>query len=317
MYLIYGQEKYFVNEYIQQIIKANNNFELVNFYYADENKTVELTNLIGLNSLFQESRIIVVYDCPYFENKISKEEAILAEELAKIIEKNTQDTVVFVNTNIVKQEKIANNIFTKYLMKFNPKLLFANTLTGSDLTKKINQIVHDLGGQIDNISINALLRKVPNDLYLINLELIKLVNLNKIITVDMIEKTIGETFNEDVFGFSNSFESNNFNLIWIKYKEKINEGVDISLLIAQASQLFILANEIYCYSLAKKNLSDLADDFKLNFYRVKKVYSLLTILGIKRIQSMIKHLAKLDREIKSGQTDPEIGFERFLINYFR
>ncbi|MCR8966581.1 DNA polymerase III subunit delta [Mycoplasma zalophidermidis] len=317
MYLIYGQEKYFVNEYIQQIIKANNNSELVNFYYADENKTVELTNLIGLNSLFQESRIIVVYDCPYFENKISKEEVILAEELAKIIEKNTQDTVVFVNTNIVKQEKIANNIFTKYLMKLNPKLLFANTLTGSDLTKKINQIVHDLGGQIDNISINALLRKVPNDLYLINLELIKLVNLNKIITVDMIEQTIGETFNEDVFGFSNSFESNNFNLIWIKYKEKINEGVDISLLIAQASQLFILANEIYCYSLAKKNLNDLADDFKLNFYRVKKVYSLLTILGIKRIQSMIKHLAKLDREIKSGQTDPEIGFERFLINYFR
>ncbi|QJR43245.1 DNA polymerase III subunit delta [Mycoplasma miroungigenitalium] len=317
MYLIYGQEKYFVNEYIQQIIKANNNSELVNFYYADENKTNELTNLIGLNSLFQESRIIVVYDCPYFENKISKEEAILAEELAKIIEKNTQDTVVFVNTNIIKQEKIANNIFTKYLMKLSPKLLFANTLTGSDLTKKINQIVHDLGGQIDNISINALLRKVPNDLYLINLELIKLVNLNKIITVDMIEKTIGETFNEDVFGFSNSFESNNFNLIWIKYKEKINEGVDISLLIAQASQLFILANEIYCYSLAKKNLNDLADDFKLNFYRVKKVYSLLTILGIKRIQSMIKHLAKLDREIKSGQTDPEIGFERFLINYFR
>ncbi|QBF34983.1 DNA polymerase III subunit delta [Mycoplasmopsis phocirhinis] len=316
MYLIYGSEKYFIDEYLASIIKSNPQHEIINFYFNDNNEINHLIDIISANNLFANKRIIVIHDCEYLEQKIKKETLNSVHNLIDALNSNTQDLIVFVNNNIEQKDKIADNEFSVFLSQKNITLLYAKSIQGSELNQQILRLVKQHGGKINNLAVEALLKKIPNDLYLINLELIKLINLNPNISVENINQNVSDIYIEDTFGFSNSFQRDNFNIIWRKYKEKINEGVQINILISQLSQLLILADQIYCYIQANKKLLDVANELKLNEYRVKKVYALLNTMGIKKIHKMIKELAKLDRDIKNGKVDDFIGFENFLLKNF-
>ncbi|MCT4469894.1 DNA polymerase III subunit delta [Mycoplasma sp. HS2188] len=316
MYLIYGSEKYFINQYLKSILDSNKGHEVVNYYFNEENNVNDLIDIVAANNLFGASRIIVIYDCVYLEEKIKNNALNAMSNLMAALHANTQDIIIFINNNIEQKTKIVNNEFTNFLNKKDITLLYANSIQENELNKQIVQMVKHLGGNINNLAIEALLKKVPNDLYLINLELIKLINLNPNISVENIENTVSNIYLEDAFGFANSFEKDNFNLIWRKYKEKLNEGTQIGYLIGQLSQLLILADQIYCFSKAKKSLIDVANELKLNQYRVKKVYGLLNTIGVKRVHKMIKELAQLDRDIKNGKIDEFVGFENFLVMNF-
>ncbi|BBG40958.1 DNA polymerase III delta subunit [Mycoplasmopsis californica] len=315
MFIIYGQEKYFINKYITNIIKANEYAQVHNFYWNEITDLNNIVETIASHSLFGEQRIICIYDCPYLETKISKNEQNSAQDLLNQILINDQDIIVFIN-NLVSKDKIYTNFFTNSLNSLSPTLLFANTLNGFELNQEIQQIAMQSGAHIDNLAINALNRKLPNNLYLIQHEITKLAHLNSKITADLVENNVSNVYVEDTFGFSNSLETNSFDIIWRKYKEKINEAIEITSLISQLSQQLILADQIFLFMCAKYTIDDVANSLKLNPYRVKKVYSLLNILGIKKVQALILALAELDQEIKEGKTDEVLGFENILIRFF-
>ncbi|RMX35459.1 DNA polymerase III subunit delta [Mycoplasmopsis fermentans] len=318
MNFIYGSEKFFIEQEINKIVKKFPNSAITTFNIENDENVDSLIQFISSGDLFNKKRIIVINDLFYFEKKLSSNDETNVNNLIKSIDNNSSDELIFVNTNISNKEQINKNFFTNFI--FNElqqnNFIEANSIDDNQLTKKVVSLVQQKGGTIDALATSALLKKIPNDLYLINLEIDKLINQNKHITENMINVSVIDIYVEDAFGFSNSFETNDFNLIWKKYKEKLIEGVDVTVLIAQTSQLFILANQIYAYKNIGKTLENLASDFKINQYRVKKVSYLLTRLGTLKIRRMIKSLAKLDQDIKEGKTDPTIGFERFLIKFF-
>ncbi|ADN69112.1 DNA polymerase III subunit delta [Mycoplasmopsis fermentans] len=318
MNFIYGSEKFFIEQEINKIVKKFPNSAITTFNIENDENVDSLIQFISSGDLFNKKRIIVINDLFYFEKKLSSNDETNVNNLIKSIDNNSSDELIFVNTNISNKEQINKNFFTNFI--FNKlqqnNFIEANSIDDNQLTKKVVSLVQQKGGTIDALATSALLKKIPNDLYLINLEIDKLINQNKHITENMINVSVIDIYVEDAFGFSNSFETNDFNLIWKKYKEKLIEGVDVTVLIAQTSQLFILANQIYAYKNIGKTLENLASDFKINQYRVKKVSYLLTRLGTLKIRRMIKSLAKLDQDIKEGKTDPTIGFERFLIKFF-
>lgn len=319
MYFIYGNEKYFIKQQLNEIQAQAKDSSLVSFYYDDEHGIQELIDLISGNDLFNNKRILVINDLAYLENKITKDEEPWAKELIKTIRNNQNDEIVFVNDNINNEKEIPNNLFTVFLlneMASKCKRIYAANVDENSLVKIVNQMVTKYCGTIDFQATLALLKKIPNDLFLLDLEIQKLIHENNNINEMMINNSVEDIYTEDTFGFANSFESNDFEIIYKKYKEKIAEGVDISVLIGQVSQLLILANQIYGYKNSNKTLDDLAHDLKLNNYRVKKVSLLLTKYGINKIKNMIKSLGTLDVDIKDGKVDASLGFERFLIKYF-
>ncbi|UUD34793.1 DNA polymerase III subunit delta [Mycoplasmopsis caviae] len=318
MNFIYGPEKFFVEQEIEKITIKTPNASITIFNIESNEDIEKLIQFLSNGDLFIQQRIIIVNDLFFFEKKPIANENILVNNLIKSIENNKNDEIIFVNKNISEKEKINKNMFTSFIFNqlSHNNFIAANNIEQNELTRKVANIVEQKGGSIDALAISALLKKIPNDLYLINLEIDKLINQNKHISESMINVAVSDVIVEDAFGFSNSFETNDFSLIWKKYKEKIIEGVDISILIGQTSQLFILANQIYAYKNVGKTLENLASDFKINQYRVKKVSYLLTRLGVLKIRKMIKSLARLDQDIKEGKTDPTIGFERFLIKFF-
>ncbi|WP_027120594.1 DNA polymerase III subunit delta [Mycoplasmopsis lipofaciens] len=319
MYFIYGSEKYFIKQKINEIINKNANKKLVTFYYDDNNEIMQLLDIVMANDLFSSERIIIIYDLPFFEKQISKDDKGNINILIKYLQNNTKDTIVFVNQDLINKNKIVKNELTNFLFKeVANKVISVETksISANDLVNEICVLAKKNGGSITQQAALLLSRKVPNDLYLINIEINKLLNQNKQINEKMVEESVSDIYTEDVFGFSNSFESNDLNTIWRKYKEKSIEGVDISILIAQTSQIFILANQIYGYKMINKSLFEISKELKIHEFRVKKVSYLLNKYGINKIKQIILSLALLDEEIKEGKINPKIGFERFLIKFF-
>lgn len=94
------------------------------------------------------------------------------------------------------------------------------------------------------------------------------------------------------------------------------EGVEISVLIGQISQIFIIAHQIYAYKVCQLSIDQLSKDLRINSYRIKKISYFLSKVGINKIKKMILSLSKLDKDVKNGLVSEKIGFERFLITYF-
>ncbi|ENY70135.1 DNA polymerase III, delta subunit [Mycoplasmopsis bovigenitalium 51080] len=316
MYLIYGQENYLINKKINQLIEENKDAQVINFYFNDA-KANELISLVSSSTLFDDKRLIFIHDCNYFWSKLNKNDTAISLSLIDAINSNMNDLVIFVNNNIDKKDLFYNNKFVEFFQLHNGNTYFAQAVQNNELFKHIKNICDEIGVTIDTLAINLLTQKLPNNLSIIHHEIKKLSMQTKNITSDVVNENISTIYVEDTFGFSNSIETNNFSSIWRKYKEKINEATDVTYLISQLSQLLVLADQIYLFLKCNKTLTNLANELKINQYRVKKVYGLLNILGIKKIHSMIIDLNILDYEIKHAKINAEYGFEQFLINHFK
>ncbi|QSF13853.1 DNA polymerase III subunit delta [Mycoplasma sp. Mirounga ES2805-ORL] len=318
MYIICGDEEYFINQEINKIIKDNKEKKLENFY-CEENDLTNLLTLIDSTPLFQEKKLLIIYDLPFLEKTIAKKDLKIAQFIIEAIKKNTADIFIFVNSKLPSKDKIPANIFTDFcLSNTTNQTIFLTTkkLENKNLYDAIESITKKNGGQIEYSAIIELTLKLSNNLTIIENEIIKLLSNSKKITKEMIIENVEEVLVKDAFGFVNSFETNDFYLIWKQYKRKLNEGVEITNLIGQISQSFILANQIYSFLTVDKDLKNFASEYKVNQYRAKKIQNLIYKLGIKKIQSMIIRLANLDKEIKDGLIDAQLGFEKFLINFF-
>ncbi|WP_029512952.1 DNA polymerase III subunit delta [Mycoplasmopsis iners] len=317
MYLILGNEKYLIEQKIKEIQKQYPSYLFKNLYYESSNDMEIINQTICNNSLFEEAKIIVINNLPFLEKSIAKKDVFAIEQFIQNIVDNQQNILIFTNQNIDKASQLNKNIFTETLIKqMNSQIFELQKPSQQELINFAIKYVKDNQGDIDYLSAKTLINKINPDLTTIINELNKLMLYNKNITQESIDKLTIETNFDDPFNFVNSFETNNFEIIWHRYLEKEKNSVPISVLISQMSQLFTLCNQIYGYIAIGKNLEQLSSDLKINLFRLKKVNLTLKKLGINKIKHLIMALALLDEEIKSGLVDEKIGFERLLIKYF-
>ncbi|MBZ4195315.1 DNA polymerase III subunit delta [Mycoplasma sp. 1331] len=322
MIFIYGDEEFLIENEIEKIKNKNGdkNFEI--FRFSDGASIDEFTHTISSSDIFNRARLFLVYDFPFFElKKLSKEDEFYSYEIIKALKIQSNDTYVFINKEISDKNKISANSFTKFIFEdkgHSTKMIEAKSISKKDIFVIIKSLASKYKVNMDDNAINALIDKTPNDLLIIEQEIKKLSMQGKIIDSEIIFESVSEYYNnEDQFGFVNSLESNDLALIWTKYNEKMIEGAEISLLIGQISQVFILAHQIYAYKITNEGLDKLAKELNINNYRIKKISSFLNKIGIIKIKKMIKSLSSLDQEIKNGKVNDKIGFERFLIKYFK
>lgn len=315
MFILFGEEHFFIKNKVEEIKQKYSNYLIVNFSFL--NNLEELIETINEQNLFHNNKLIFIKNFPFFYKKIDKENEKNITELIRIIENNNNNELIFIVNELSDESKINQNIFTKYLFSKNNLNIFKSPkLSTSDITNEIIRLVKNKEGSISLSNAMLLQSMLPNDLMIIDDEINKLLLLNKNITKAMIENSISKHYVDDVFGFSNAIDSNDFFAIWKKYLEKLSFETEISYLISQIINSFLLSQKIFFYLENKKTLEEIAQETNLNLYRVKKIYKVLKKFGIYKVQNIIKFLANLDFEIKTGKTLPKIGFEHFLIKFF-
>ncbi|WP_027334869.1 DNA polymerase III subunit delta [Mycoplasmopsis felifaucium] len=318
MYFIYGPEKYTIEYEINKIKDANSSLNVSLYDFSESKDINNFISSIQSHTLFDSKKLYIIENLPFFEKSVAKTDLSVANELINSLLSNNIDEFVFINSKIESKVKISKNKFTDdFFAKMpNLKVIYAELIKQNELEKIVRNMSKKYNCNIYDDALRLLLLKVNNNLFLAEKELFKLSKENKNITAKMVDVSVEETISDDAFGFINSFETANLSLIWKKYKDKIIENSEISLLIGQLSQALILANQIYSYKQCNKSIDDLAKDLNINPYRVKKISFLLNKLGILRVKKMILSLASLDKGIKEGKIDDKHGFERFLIKFF-
>ena len=307
-YLIYGVDKYLIDKEIDKIIKKNkiDNNSIIRYSLNEDNIDNILEDANTFN-LFSDTKLIIV-----------------------------NDANIFTSSNDILTDKIIN-----YLNNYNDKSYLVFTLLSDkiDNRKKITKVMSDKGNVIDlnkkdvdtnyiisylkengyqiNMSdARMILNKVGNNLFSINNELDKLMLFkleDKVIDKNSIDLLINENIDSSLFALVDSITNKDKNKMLKLYHECLLESDPIMI-------INMLANKYILLYQVKRLISDgysddkIAKELEVHPYPVKLARNMCYSYSVKEILDIILKLANLDKDIKLGNVNGEVGLEFLLLS---
>lgn len=312
MYLLYGLEKYLIDERIKKIIQENNIENIDINRYNLENSTIdEIIEDASIISMFQDKKMIIVDNAYIFTSSTNKK---LPEQnidlLTKYLDSNNSNTILIF---VVLKDKIDTRKKITTLFKNVGKIEEYN------LTNDISKIVINLFKpyQINNKNVNLLINRVGNNLSLLSSEIEKIkiykendLNIEENDIINLTHKNI----DMDIFKLIDNILLSNKKQALECLEEMIKYGEEpIAIIIMLANQIRIMYQSKL---LIKKGYSEheISDILEIHEFRVKKALEKSRNYTDKKILSKLEELADLDYNIKSGNIDKDIGLELFILN---
>ena len=312
MYLLYGLEKYLIDERIKKIIQENNIENIDINRYNLENSTIdEIIEDASIISMFQDKKMIIVDNAYIFTSSTNKK---LPEQnidlLTKYLNSNNSNTILIF---VVLKDKIDTRKKITTLFKNVGKIEEYN------LTNDISKIVINLFKpyQINNKNVNLLINRVGNNLSLLSSEIEKIkiykendLNIEENDIINLTHKNI----DMDIFKLIDHILLSNKKQALECLEEMIKYGEEpIAIIIMLANQIRIMYQSKL---LIKKGYSEheISDILEIHEFRVKKALEKSRNYTDKKILSKLEELADLDYNIKSGNIDKDIGLELFILN---
>ena len=307
-YLIYGVDKYLIDKEIDKIIKKNkiDNNSIIR-YSLNEDSIDNILEDANTFNLFSDTKLIIV-----------------------------NDANIFTSSNDILTDKIIN-----YLNNYNDKTYLVFTLLSDkiDNRKKITKVMSDKGNVIDlnkkDVDINyiisylkengyqinmsdarMILNKVGNNLFSINNELDKLMLFkleDKVIDKNSIDLLINENIDSSLFALVDSITNKDKDKMLKLYHECLLESDPIMI-------INMLANKYILLYQVKRLISDgysddkIAKELEVHPYPVKLARNMCYSYSVKEILDIILKLANLDKDIKLGNVNGEVGLEFLLLS---
>ncbi|PZW01396.1 DNA polymerase III subunit delta [Metamycoplasma auris] len=319
MYLIKGNEDYFIQEKTNEIITKESNttfdeIDLIKFY--DFFSFDELSDAINNSSLFSSKKILVIKN-PYIFNLKSKytNEKSISEfiELVKNSIETLNTTLIF-NQEINKYDKDFLPSKAFLFIEKNAQIFDVKKIEEKNLFSYVYKMILKLGGSISNPALMLFLSSIPNNLNLIEQEIKKLLLINKNITLKMIEENIFAMSNNIDFALSEAIlKWQNNSVIIKKINEQIQYGISINQIIAQISNILINAKSISSLIKMKLSQEDITKIINIHPYRIKLHYEFLNRIGIKKLDQLISELEAIDLSFKNGNIDEKIASDLLAI----
>ena len=309
MYYIYGNEDFIIDEKIKEII--NNNLESKVFHFNSDVKINDVINQISSFSLFDSKKILVFYNFPFLLKSNDNETKAIINSI-----KFKPSSTILIFTSEKINEKDAKNELIDFIKK-EALNIECEELNDKQIEIKVKEQIKNMNATISEIDLIYFLSKVPNKLSIIFSELEKLVSLDKNISKNNIDNLVQKYDLSSAYDFVNAFQSQNYDLLFQVYNEKINQGDSIQNLISQLSNVLEICSRIYSLKKSGLSLIQIEKEMNKHSFVIKKNNDFLESVGNKKINKLIKNLSELDSKIKIGLVDEQIGFERFLLEVIK
>ena len=305
-YLYYGDDISLINN---EIGKLKNKIGISGdiIYYDIENISdiVVESSTIGM---FNPYKFIVIDTSSYFSSKKDMDISSLTHYFDNY---NVNSYLIFTygSSSIDSRRKLFKLISDNGVVK----KLEANSEYLNDF---ISNYIKDNGYSMDMNSMSYLLSRCDNNIDNIRNELDKLMlyKLNdKVITRDDISLLTIEDINDTVFELVSSILKNNNEKAMKLYYNFINNGMDVSQIIAVISnQIRLLFQVKRLYNSGKSN-DEIAKilEFK-SVYRVKYLLSDCYYYSEGDLLKYLSKLADIDKAIKTGNGDGKLLLELFI-----
>lgn len=307
-YLIYGTDKSRIHKKIEEI-KEKLKIEEIIKYSLDKDNLEDIILDASLVNMFSSTKLILVDDANIFTT--SKKE-IDTKVLEDYLNNYNSDTYIIFECN---QEKVdtRKKIYKKIkelgeiieIVKPDKKSIKEYIL---NLAKKNNYVIED---------IDYLTNKIGTDVNNVDNELTKLFIFkteDKKITNKDIDKLIIPSLEDEIFALSDAVIKNETKRSLDLLEEFINKNYDeMQIIILLANSFRFMYQVKY---LSNKNMSSdmIAKELSANPYRVKINLKNCYYYSESDLLLYLKKLADLDKNIKLGLINKNLGLQMFLMN---
>lgn len=307
-YLIYGVDKYLIDKEIDKIIKKNkiDNNSIIR-YSLNEDSIDNILEDANTFNLFSDTKLIIVNDANIFTSSND----ILTDKIINYLN-NYNDKSYLVFTLL--SDKIDNRKKITKVMSDKGNIINLNKKEVD--TNYIISYLKDNGYQINMSDARMILNKVGNNLFSINNELDKLMLFkleDKVIDKNSIDLLINENIDSSLFALVDSITNKDKNKMLKLYHECLLESDPIMI-------INMLANKYILLYQVKRLISDgysddkIAKELEVHPYPVKLARNMCYSYSVKEILDIILKLANLDKDIKLGNVNGEVGLEFLLLS---
>ena len=306
VYLIYGLDDYLINSHIKQIADCNRiiTYDLVDSALND------IINDADTISMFDSKKVIVVENSYIFTRttKIKNEQPI--EILEKYLNNINSNTILIF---VVRSEKIDSvKKIVKMITKYG-KIIECNKV--ANITEFVKNKFQ--GYQITSQDIDFLIKRVGIDLGILaqEIEKIKAYKMeDKTIDRDSIEALTEESIDTDIFAFIDNIINKNKNQALTTYYELLECGEEPIKIIIMLANKFRLMYQVRVLNNNRMTTGSIAQELGVHEYPVKLALEASSKYDLNILLSLLKKLAVLDENIKTGQMEAKLGLELFIIN---
>lgn len=309
VYLIYGNEKYFIDEQVNKIVSEYKEYDLINYDMCETNinKAVEEVSMI---SLFSTDKIVICYNALFLTGIKCDIDHDIDSLLKFIVNPSTSILVLVVNSDSLDKRKKVVKELQKYA-----EVKECDKLKENELLSFIKKRCVDNGYEINNDALNKFVLLLNDNLYVINSELDKLFIYkedDKVISISDIDICTSRMLNDNIFDLVDAIVKKDINRSLALYDDLIilnEEEIKLIVILANQFRLIFQVKEMFKTGY---NEFDIAKKLDIHPYRVK----LANNVGIDGMQALkyLKESSKLDADIKTGVLDKRVGFLEFILN---
>lgn len=307
-YLLVGQSSFLINEHIKTYVE---NFKLDPFNIvkldASETEIEDILQELRTVSFFSDLKMIVV---EHVESLTRYDERIL-EDLYRYF-KNPSDDIILILTasDIPKGHSLGtyleNHAYIENIQDLDEKSLIAY----------VQKLFEQDAYQIEEKTIRLIIERSSNDLYLIHQEIkkIKMYALDeKIVYYDDVDLLVTRNLEDNIFSFSTAFLDGNLRLAMQIYDDLLtNRMPPLTVLnhLFNSLQIVLKTKLLMNQGL---NQATIASTLGVSSGRTYHLMRTAKQHSLTQIETLIKNLAALDVDIKSGVQDDRLGIELLLL----
>lgn len=305
IYLLSSSSYNIINLQIKEIAAGNDNITYQSLNDVTIYDCIDDASYFGL---FDENRIIVIKDVKYFGGKFNYEEETNA--LYNFLSSMDESLkIIFVCDSIVKTKDI-----TKKVLSLGAKIFDLQDLNTDAINEVIANYVNDSDLVLDNDARDLILKNSLNNLDVALKDIEKISNINKHITVPLVDEYGIKLESVDTFEFSNAVISKNFDKAFSLLDKLFLSGVDEFQILGVLASSYI--NMFMVRDALNHGLGDEEIAKKLGYSGTGRVYVMKKnskIYTTDDLKNIIIDLSNLDIKLKSGY-NAKYEIKEFLLN---
>jgi len=305
--LLYGQGKFFLqkklNEIIEQIKKKyQNNISLEVFDFKEEELKFEEFKNFFAPSLFREKKIFIVknsFSLPIFKEKIFLEKETFLK---------SEDIFIFIEREINPKDKLFS------FLKQNATCYQFNEPTQNEIKREIALKLKKENLDIEPMALNLFLEYTNNNLWQIENEIEKIIQLKKeiplkAINVEDIERLIKPIeFKNEIFKTIEAIlkgkKKTALKLLRNQFLSGANYEYLLSMITYGFRNLILVKSELkpgYPYSQIRK----ISQKLQIHSFAVSKALEIINLFNFQEIKKIYNNLFEVETKVKSGKIDPQ------------
>lgn len=314
-YLLMGTEKYNLRRRRNEIVRKLIGDDEINIsvYRGSEWEISELIADLQTVPFFSDNRVVIMENPAFIVSpKVNDEPFINA--LVSYFKKPNESTtfIIYIDQNIDRRRKALNT-----LVKYMKREVY-DTLSEEDFQQAVNEDLRNSGLKLDFDSRNELMQRLPLDLDNWKNELEKLKLYPEKIDREVIRQLVAKPLESNVFELTNAVNTRNTaRAIEVYHDLLVNNKNDIQGLIGLLAGQFRFMLQAVTLMEQGYNQKEIAEQLNCREGRVYMAFKNSGSRNSRQLLKVLDSLAQLDQNIKSGQVNPQLGLELFLVETTR